>query len=208
MPLCPQRGRGLAAAEATIVRRTHARFRSNGKSKERREPNIRYGCLIRFDVMGDAHVERWRQRGRVFLWRYRGRPRNYPGWHFTADPQGNASFRELLDLMIASPYSSERVLSVTPPTKQVLSVPNYWGPGPQTSLGWSIKTAKGDASKDEWRMEFVERKVRHTLGRVALADMIKGLEDISLGRGDYALPRNAKIQDDQCLWFWWWLGGA
>ena len=37
------------------------------------------------------------QTGRVWLWRYPGAARHFPGWHMTADAAGAASLCDLLD---------------------------------------------------------------------------------------------------------------
>jgi len=154
--------------------------------------------------MSDPNVERWRQRGRVCLWHYRDRPRSYPGWHLAANPEGNASLRELLELMAAARFPSEAVVAVTPPAEKVLSVPNYRRGEPQTAVRWRIKCVSDEARGDEWRIEYDGAEVRHTLGSAGLRELMEGLADMAAGRGDYALPSAGATPDDERLWIWWW----
>jgi hypothetical protein len=49
--------------------------------------------------MPDPTVARWKQQGRVYLWRYKENRKNYPGWHFTADAVACNALLELFELM-------------------------------------------------------------------------------------------------------------
>jgi hypothetical protein len=119
--------------------------------------------------MGDVRVDRWRQRGLVYLWRYRDRPKNYPGWHLAADSLGNESLRDLMDLMQKSPYATECAVSITPATHAVLAVPNYWRGQAQAAVTWRIKTLTGEEHASEWRIDFEDGQVLHTIGSQNLA---------------------------------------
>src|SRR5688572_30111766 len=74
-------------------------------------------------LMDDA-VKRWELRGHVYLWRYKGNARNYPGWHLTADAPACVALIELVDLMGGSRFSSSSPVPLSPPTEHQVGVPN------------------------------------------------------------------------------------
>ena len=157
--------------------------------------------------MSDRNVQRWRQRGAVFLWRYRDEPRNYPGWHLSADPAGSESLLELFRLMRDAAHSSEQRISISDPTARVLSVPNYTRGGDhwQSARRWHVVYPKGRASVDEWKLVFAGSELRLSIGERYLLSLIQGVEDLAAGRGDYAISGEDADSPD-CLWFWWWIG--
>ena len=65
---------------------------------------------------GGAKLDHWQQSGNVWLWRYRGSDRNYPGWHLTADPKGAASLIRLLDVFANSDQPAFRTVQLSRPT--------------------------------------------------------------------------------------------
>lgn len=65
--------------------------------------------------MSDPYVDRWKQSGRLFVWRWSDESRNYPGWNVTADRSGAESLRQLFALMQRAEWSSQRALKVTNP---------------------------------------------------------------------------------------------
>lgn len=157
--------------------------------------------------MSDRDVERWRQRGEVFLWRYRDRPRNYPGWHLSADPAGAGSLLALLRLMSDARYSSAQVVAISEPTPRVLSVPNY-GRGSdawQSAGRWQLRCTKAAASANEWKLAFTGSGLQLSVGERYLLALIGGVEDLAAGRGDYAIS-GEEADDHDCLWIWWWNG--
>src|SRR3712207_2285031 len=77
--------------------------------------------------MPDEHVNRWRQEGRLYFWRYTENTRNYPGWHLTADDLCCRSLADLIERMLSARGRPRKPLAVTPPTREVLRVPNNRG---------------------------------------------------------------------------------
>ncbi len=108
-----------------------------------------------------------------------------------------------------APYSSARVITISDPTPDVLSVPNYvrgrdhW----QSAHRWHLHYPKGRAEPDDWQLVFTGSELQLTAGETHLLALIKGVEDLSAGRGDYAISGDA-AGDHECLWFWWWVGAA
>lgn len=77
--------------------------------------------------MADENVNRWKQQGRIYFWRYTEGTRNYPGWQLTADRAFCDGFADLIDRMLNASYNCEKSLNVTPPTQKILGVPNNRG---------------------------------------------------------------------------------
>jgi hypothetical protein len=69
-------------------------------------------------------VNEWVQEGRLYVWRYADPRKAWRGWHFTGDPAGCRSVRDLLDRMHAG-EACHRTLRLEPVTDAILRVPNY-----------------------------------------------------------------------------------
>jgi len=69
-------------------------------------------------------VDRWRQAGRLFFWRFTENTRNFPGWHFMVDRAASTSIAALLRSMAQSGSPCSRTIVVSLPTAEVLSIPN------------------------------------------------------------------------------------
>lgn len=74
--------------------------------------------------MPDENVDKWRQQGHIYLWKYLVNTRNYPGWHLTANETFYHSFSELIKRMKAAQFNCQKSLKVTSPTKEILSIPS------------------------------------------------------------------------------------
>ena len=153
--------------------------------------------------MSDPNVERWRQKGEVFLWRYRDKPRNFPGWHLTASAEGAASLLELLRLMRDARYASKQIVTISDPTPRILRVPNYIrGVGQWRSAErWQLSYAKGRAEPGEWKLVFTGKELQLSVGETYLLKLIKGVEDVSRGIGDYSISGD-DAGFHECIWFW------
>jgi hypothetical protein len=155
--------------------------------------------------MSDPEVQRWRQQGRIFLWRYRDKPRNYPGWHLSADAPGAQSLVELCRLMEGAQFSSETSIIISDPTASVLSVPNYirgaakW----QSAHRWTIEYPKGKVAPGEWQIRFSGEELRLRVGGGTLEQLERGIEDIRNGHGDYTIGSDDTPESDR-LWLWWY----
>lgn len=159
--------------------------------------------------MSDPHVQRWMQHGQVFLWRYRDKPRNYPGWHLSANPRGAETLLELFRLMHNAPYSSEQVVKISDPTPSVRSVPHYvrgedrW----QAAHLWRVRYAKGRSTPSEWTIVFAGSELQLSVGETHLLALIRGAEALRAGSGDYSIAGDS-ADDHACMWFWPWIAVA
>jgi hypothetical protein len=152
--------------------------------------------LIRQPPPMDDTVKRWRLQGDVYLWRYKGNARNYPGWHLTADTPGCASLLELIDLMRDSQFLSEAPIRLSQPTLRQISVPNApleHDPAKSLAVYHSPKLVA-----DHWRLSENDGRVRLEVGHDSLSELRKGIADVARHEGDYSIGATG-----QALWFWW-----
>lgn len=155
--------------------------------------------------MPDDNVNKWKQEGRLYLWRYIENTRNYPGWHLTADDTCCHSLVDLIERMLTARWSSHKSLVVTPPTKEVLSVPNNRG----GEAGWkavrilTLKYPKDKVRDDHFSLEENGDEIILSAGRENLKLLNEWMLRISKGEGDYAIQIG-----ETHLWFWWTLQQA
>lgn len=152
--------------------------------------------------MPDENVDRWRQEGRLYFWRYTENTRNYPGWHLTADDPCCRSLADLIERMLSARWGSRKLLVVTPPTKKVLGVPNNRGgearwraPG-----GLTLNYPKGKVSDEYFKLEEHAGEIILSAGRHKLELLKECVLKVPRGEGDYAITVG-----ETRLWFWWML---
>ncbi len=150
--------------------------------------------------MPDENVNKWKQEGRLYLWRYIENTQNYPGWHLTADDTCCHSLADLIERMLAARWSSQKSLVVTPPTKEVLSVPNNRGGAAiWKAVGILILRYPKDKVGDEhFSLKENGDEIILSAGRENLKLLKKWILGIPKGEGDYAI----EIGQTR-LWFWW-----
>lgn len=158
--------------------------------------------------MSDPSVTRWRQRGRVYLWRYKENTRNYPGWHMTADHEACTSLVELIDAMQVARWPSNATVAVSPPTDDILLVPNNRGGAARWTAPTSLKLkyTRDQVDADFWSLGLQGGTLILAMGATALATLQKGILDIANGKGDYCIgadEAHGTAGSDAVLWFWW-----
>ena len=72
-------------------------------------------------------VNQWVQEGAIYVWRYRNINRARKGWHFTSNPMGCRSIRNLLDRMQGG-EACYRTLRLGSVTEEIWRVPNFGVP--------------------------------------------------------------------------------
>ena len=155
--------------------------------------------------MSDPNVDKWRQKGRFYLWTYKENTKNYPGWHMTVDSIGATALLELFELMSSAKYSAIAKLQVSEPDKDILKVPNNkngaakWSSVPQLK----IKYPKDQCSDNHWVLNKNNGEFTLELGKNKLEEIKKGILDISNQEGDYAIGPDNDQFEYECLWFWW-----
>jgi hypothetical protein len=153
--------------------------------------------------MSDPTVEKWNQKGQIWIWRFAGRSKHFEGLYATADSVGCKSLRELFKLMNNAQWPSSKILKIS---KNAFI--DTTGSGYNLSLlnTLKIKFRKDQVPEDHWNMEWDSSRKNYTLsiGEKKFKELDNGISDIEKGHGDYAIgPVNEKRWDEMCLWFWW-----
>lgn len=158
--------------------------------------------------MSDINVNRWKQEGSLFVWRFQENIRNYPGWHLSADNVRANSMIDLLDRMLAAQWRSEKLLKVMPPPVEVLRVANNMGgkarwESPHSML---IKYPRGKVTDDYWLLEgnnelvFSVGQTGLRLFRYSMIRVLQKEKDFSIGPPDKMATRAE--WNKMCLWLW------
>lgn len=152
--------------------------------------------------MSDVNVDKWKQKGDLYLWRYLENSRNFPGWHLTANDICCFALNELFETMLAAHWSSEKTLTLSEPTKEVLSVPNNRGGAARFKYAnlLIIKHLKEEVANNYFALEAENKQVRFSVGSDKLKLLKNCIYRITKREGDYAINVN-----ETRLWFWWLL---
>ena len=136
--------------------------------------------------------------GRICLWRYRERTRNYPGFHLSADHQGAGQLLALLGNLRKARTPQLASVTLDPPTAAVLAVPDNRGASVSGYRYWELVV---DPRFPPERLHFmvVNDRVRTELSMIQVESVAAGVEDIRERRGDYSIGDDEEHQ----LWFWW-----
>ena len=155
--------------------------------------------------MSDEDVDRWKQEGRLYLWRYTESTRSYPGWHLTADDACCNGIVDLIERMLSARWSSQKSLVVTPPTEEVLRVPNNRGGEARWEAPGSLilKYPKGKVGDEYIALDKHGDTIVLSAGRLKLGLLQECVLKVLRGEGDYSIEAG-----DTQLWFWWMLGQA
>lgn len=150
--------------------------------------------------MPNENVEKWKQPGDLYLWRYTEGARNFPGWHFTAADVCCHGLAHLMEIMLSARWASQKSLKVTAPIEDVLGVPNNRGgtarwASPKTLV---LKHPKGKVDDQHFALEEDGTTITVSAGRQKLELLKECVRDIPNGKGDYSIG----IGETQ-LWFWW-----
>jgi hypothetical protein len=147
--------------------------------------------------MSNQSIQKWNQQGKVYLWRYEGPPRNYPGGHLTADHAGVRSLIQLLELILNSPYSAKALINLSQPAEGELDVPNC-SARCMPCRRWLLVYRGDTQDKELWKLSLSNEEVVLETSRQGMESLLKGLRDIAAGKGDYCIGA-----DGSELWFWW-----
>jgi hypothetical protein len=146
--------------------------------------------------MSDTSVQKWKQEGHVYLWRYAGERKRYAGWHLAADPIGCRSLLALIDLMLKAPYGSRAEIRLSRASESITRVVGYNAPV-RSAAFLVLVHRQGAAAGEDWSLSAEGKHVTISAGEKALRELRAGVEAIARGEGDYAIGGKAP------LWFWW-----
>ena len=138
--------------------------------------------------------------GRICLWQYRDNPREYMGFHLSADAPGCTQLLPLLANLAKARTPQIANIVLDPPSPGVLAIPTR-RVGSSAIIGYRHWELLVDPRFPPERLHFtvVTDRVRTELSPVQVESMAGGVEDMRALRGDYP------IGDDEAhqLWFWW-----
>lgn len=144
-------------------------------------------------------VNEWVQEGRLFVWRYADPGRGWRGWHWTADPIGCRSVRNLLDRMHGG-KSCHRTLKLDPVTDAILAVPNYG----RKSVGRFEKLRIAYLPEfEELRLSPQSETLVMTVGSRRLRKLSAAFAEVEAGHGDFGIAASDGRKADP--WMFWWM---
>lgn len=153
--------------------------------------------------MGTPIIEKWKQQGDIWIWRYIIQSKNYAGLHFTADSAACKSFKHLIRLMKEAQWPSTKILLIS--AKPFID-PTGYGYKKTVLKTIKIKYRKNLVAEDHWQIDWdgTKRNPTLSLGAKKLNELEKGVSDVEKGYGDYSIgPVEKSYLPDMSLWFWW-----
>jgi hypothetical protein len=144
-------------------------------------------------------VSEWRQEGRLFVWRYPGFRQAWRGWHFTADPVGCRSVRNLLDRMFGG-EACHRTLRIEPVTRAVLRVPNF---GDKAAGVFTKLRIDYDPAFQDLRIVPDGEALTMTIGDRRLRKLAAAFAQMEAGGGDFGIATSDNSKADP--WMFWWM---
>lgn len=146
-------------------------------------------------------VNEWVQEGRLYIWRYANPRRSWAGWHFTGDPAGCRSIRNLLDRMHGG-EPCHRTLRLEPVTDAILSVPNYGRKpaGRFEKLRIEYRPECGDLG-----LSPADEALIMTVGDRRLRKLSAAYAEVEIGMGDFGIHTSESWKSE--YWMFWWMPG-
>lgn len=132
----------------------------------------------------------------IYLWTYVDDPRNYRGFHLTADDAGCDVLLRRIKAMQVCGSTSRLQFELTSAGPRELAVVGYDGRARKFDR-WIVNYSPTEPA-DAWAFTVDERTATLSLGRAQLTPLLRGIEDIRRGRGDYSLG-----DETHSLWLWW-----
>ena len=156
--------------------------------------------------MSDPAVDRWKPTGKIYFWIFPEDARNYPGWNCHVDRDGCNSVIELLDLMIAAPWSSSRTVTLTttdPEIARRAGEGSIWHGAKQLRI--VHPQAQVTETSWEWSGSFFTPAL--TLGREKLVDLRTGYQRVASGDWDFCVHADDQQvhgidRSKMSIWFW------
>jgi hypothetical protein len=143
--------------------------------------------------MSDPDVDRWKQHGRINLWREKGR---CVDWNLAADDVACHALLDLFDRMEHGNWPSRKSLALVKPTRTATGFPDR----PATFANRLVLNyRKAEVADDFWKLEGTAVEVRLTFGLTWLKKLRDAILDMKVGGGDYAIG-----PDEARLWIWWY----
>lgn len=143
-------------------------------------------------------VAEWRQGGEIFVWRYPKNSRHAGEWHFSGDPAGCRSIRNLIDRM-AGGEACHRTMKLGQLTPSISEVPNFGEPKADSFVSMRV-VFEPDAG--DLTMEEEGDRLILTVGNKRIRALRAAFTEVEVGIGDFGIATS----DDRKAkgwWFWW-----
>lgn len=144
-------------------------------------------------------VNEWVQEGQLYVWRYANPRRGWNGWHFTGDPIGCRSIRNLLDRMHGG-EPCYRTLRLQDVTDAILSVPNC---GQKIAGRFHKLRVEYQPQSAELKLWPEEETLIMTLGEKRLRKLSAAFAEVEVGLGDFGIDTSDDRKSDH--WMFWWM---
>ena len=143
-------------------------------------------------------VNEWVQEGQLWVWRYAEPNRSWRGWHFSADPLGCRSVRNLIDRM-GGGDPCYRTLRLKPVTDAVLAMPNY---GKKCAEQFPKLKIEFQPYHTDLTLVPNEGTLVLTIGDQRLRRLSSAFADVEVGNGDFEIRTSDSKRADR--WMFWW----
>lgn len=149
----------------------------------------------------DSQIEKYKPKGRIYIWKYTEKYSKFESWHFTLDQEGANSLSILLDLMKESQYPSKKNVAATYPGRDQLDVPNYLnGKAKWVSKPYVTFSFKKYENENYWEIKENADSIELRFGYDKLLELKKAIQDIPKGKGDYGI---CDANENKSLMIWW-----
>lgn len=145
--------------------------------------------------MADHAIDTWKKTGLISLWHYEDFPKNYCGYHLSADQEGCIFLLGLMERFQNAVHPARKRIILNAPTSEMLAVANCpRNCVPAQSLEFRFHR---DTAAAHWSVTEMEREVRIEMGADGLAALERGAKDMISGMGDWSIGTGRAS-----LWFW------
>jgi hypothetical protein len=144
-------------------------------------------------------VAEWVQEGTIYVWRYQRPRQSQRGWHFTGDPAGCRSVRNLIDRM-CSGEACHRTLRLGKVTEDIWRVPNF---GPPKHEHFARLRLEFVPDADDLSLEVDGDRLILTAGNKRIRKLGSAFADVEIGDGDFGLATSASRKAEH--WMFWWM---
>lgn len=143
--------------------------------------------------MSDPNVGRWKQRGRVCVWKHKWR---HVDWNIAADLPGCDTLLELVDLLQMARWPSHATVTLvkTQQTATGFSSPAVF------ANRFVLKACKDDLAEDHWSLQATADELMLVTGKARLDEFRRAILEMRRGEGDCSI--GAKQAP---LWIWWFV---
>jgi site-specific DNA-adenine methylase len=146
----------------------------------------------------DTFIQKYNAIGKLYLWKFKGNVRNYPGWNLTADATSCDSLLNLFELMKFSRYPSRKTVNTENVTKNQVKVCGDYSYISAQKL--TLNYRKG--SEGLWYIHLDSNNLEISMGDEKLNELESAIKRVKVNEGDFAISDN---NEENILYFWWLL---